>query len=134
MWFPGVWRSDSYDKNVKFAHRSNIALLVDSDQYVPFTIYNASHGISIRPNFNSLFDGWQLLRGLLTGMNGCGLTMMVWLFSPCYISVVNSFYFDHLYQSEPIIIMISHIMITQLYHIVSITDNRPMKLSYHLEI
>ena len=37
-------------------------------------------------------------------------------------------------QSEPIIIMISHIMINQLYHIVSITDNRPKKLSYHLEI
>jgi hypothetical protein len=31
-------------------------------------------------------------------------------------------------QSEPIIIMISHIMINQLYHIVSITDNRPKKL------
>ena len=30
--------------------------------------------------------------------------------------------------------MISHIMINQLYHIVSITDNRPKKLSYHLEI
>ena len=40
----------------------------------------------------------------------------------------------HTTQSEPIIIMISHIMINQLYHIVSITDNRPMKLSYHLEI
>jgi hypothetical protein len=37
-------------------------------------------------------------------------------------------------QSEPIIIMISHIMINQLYHFVSITDNRPKKLSYHLEI
>ena len=30
--------------------------------------------------------------------------------------------------------MISHIMINQLYHIVSITDNRKKKLSYHLEI
>jgi hypothetical protein len=29
--------------------------------------------------------------------------------------------------------MISHIMINQLYHIVSITDKRPKKLSYHLE-
>ena len=28
-------------------------------------------------------------------------------------------------QSEPIIIMISHIMINQLYHIVSVTDKRP---------
>ena len=36
-------------------------------------------------------------RGLLTWMNGCGLTMMVWLFSPSYISVVNNLYFDHLY-------------------------------------
>ena len=32
--------------------------------------------------------------------------------------------------SEPIIIMISHIMIIQIYHIVSITD--PQKLSYGL--
>ena len=37
-------------------------------------------------------------------------------------------------QSEPIIIMISHIMINKLYHMVSITDNRPKILSYHLEI
>ena len=37
-------------------------------------------------------------------------------------------------QSEPIIIMISHIMINQLYHIVSITGNRPKILSYHLKI
>ena len=34
---------------------------------------------------------------LLSWMNGCGLTMMVWLFSPWYISVVNNLYFDHLY-------------------------------------
>ena len=38
------------------------------------------------------------------------------------------------YQSKLIIIMRSYIMMNQLYHIVSITDNRPKKLSYHLEI
>ena len=32
-------------------------------------------------------------------------------------------------QSEPIIIMISNILIIQIYHIISITDNRPQKLS-----
>ena len=37
-------------------------------------------------------------------------------------------------QSKPIIIMISHIMIIQFYHIISITDNKPKTLSYHLEI
>ncbi len=39
-----------------------MALLVDRDHYVPSAIYNASDGISIGPNFNSLFDGLQLLR------------------------------------------------------------------------
>ena len=37
---------------------------VDSDPYVPIvpsTIYNSSEGTSIGPNFNSLFDGSQLL-------------------------------------------------------------------------
>ena len=39
-----------------------MASLVDSDHYVPSAIYNAGDGILIGPNFNSLFDGWQLLR------------------------------------------------------------------------
>ena len=30
-------------------------------------------------------------------MNGCGLAMLVWLISPCYINVVNHLYFDYLY-------------------------------------
>ena len=37
-------------------------------------------------------------------------------------------------QSEPIIIVISHNMIIHLYHIVSITDNGPKRLSYHPKI
>ena len=39
---------------------------------------------------------------------------------------------NNLWQSEPIIIMISYIVIIQLYHIISITDNRPQKLLYRL--
>ena len=38
------------------------------------------------------------------------------------------------WQCERIIIMISFIMMIQLYHIVWITDNRPNKLSDHLKI
>jgi hypothetical protein len=43
---------------------------------------------------NSLFG-----TGLLSWMNGCGLAMMVWLFSPIDLSVVNNLYPDHLYYS-----------------------------------
>ena len=39
-----------------------MASLVDSDHYIPSAIYNTSDSISIGPNFNSLFDCWQLLR------------------------------------------------------------------------
>ena len=39
-----------------------------------------------------------------------------------------------MHHSEPIITMLFQIMIIQSYHIISITDNRPTKLSYRLVI